>query len=71
MADGKEAGTLSLSGKWTGYSQDDFEAMQMSGGVGDDTSVVDSTTVSGEIKEANKGGKNQQQKGGKGKKSNK
>ena len=43
----------------------------MSGGVGDDTSVVDSTTVSGEIKEANKGGKNQQQKGGKGKKSNK
>lgn len=68
LADGKSAGTLSVSGTWTGYSQEDFEALQMGGGVGGDTPVVESTTVSGETtKETNKGGKNQQQKGGKGK----
>jgi hypothetical protein len=40
----------------------------MGGGVGGDTPVVESTTLSGETtKETNKSGKNQQQKGGKGK----
>ena len=27
LADGKSAGTLSVSGTWTGYSLEDFEAL--------------------------------------------